>query len=217
MAEGDIWNYVGMLGFPLLPVSQYDATLGHPKAAFFTMHALKDPELPAKLKHAMSSGVLLLVTDGLKIALAGKVSLSGPNVLVLPVSGKPTRALLDSPPTNIVAIRKKMLQALGWTLEAPASWIGLYLFTDGSYVIENFANASVSLSLGSVDAEPISFQLQGRAWKHEWHNSVALNLTPATATARSAPTRPARAVLETDASDRFDPHLSGPSGAFERP
>jgi len=60
--EGNVWDYLGMLGFPLLPVAEYPAP--HTvKTALFTMHALKDPALPAKLKAAVSAGVELLVTE----------------------------------------------------------------------------------------------------------------------------------------------------------
>ena len=53
---------VGMLGLPLVPTSEIRTDV---KAAFLPVHALKDPQLPDKLKAMLGAGTPVLVTDGL--------------------------------------------------------------------------------------------------------------------------------------------------------
>ena len=59
-AEERLFSFVGMMGFPLLPVARFpDASAGEgplPASAMFTMHALKDPRLPAKLVAFVETG-----------------------------------------------------------------------------------------------------------------------------------------------------------------
>jgi len=172
---------LGMLGFPLLPVAEYPPP-GKVVAAFFTMHALKDPALPQKLTGAVSAGVEILVTDGLKRSLEGVVQLDKPNVHVLPLAhAEPVRYLLDSPPQGIEQIRNAMLKALGWGLQlaqkveytSVLDWIGLYPFADGSWVVENFANETkeVSLMVPSADGSKRSrLMLKPRSWVYHWVN-----------------------------------------------
>ena len=183
IAEGNVFDFLGMLGFPLLPVAEYPPQNGTVAAAFFTMHALKDPALPRKLTDAVHAGVEVLVTDGLKRALNGVVEAlaHAPNVHVLPLAhSKPVRDLLDNPPQGIGKLRKTMLAALGWGLElaeeqadTTLEWVGFYPFKDGSWVVENFANATKNLlltvpSVGGDTTSVVPLKLQARSWKHHW-------------------------------------------------
>ena len=50
--ESYIFDYAGMLGLPLVPVHEFPADA---PAAFFSVHALKDPDFAAKLKRSSVS------------------------------------------------------------------------------------------------------------------------------------------------------------------
>ena len=75
--EPRVFDFVGMLGLPLVPCHEFPVEA---KAAFFSIHALKDPGLPAKLKTFIAAGKPVLITDGLAERLAGKVDLTAANV-----------------------------------------------------------------------------------------------------------------------------------------
>ena len=60
--EPRVFDFVGMLGLPLAPCHEFPAEA---PAAFFSIHALKDPDLPGKLAAFIAAGKPVLLTDGL--------------------------------------------------------------------------------------------------------------------------------------------------------
>jgi hypothetical protein len=156
--ERKVFDFVGMLGIPLVPCHQFPADA---KAAFFSVHALKDPELPAKLSRFIASGKPVLVTDGLKERLTDKVDLDRDNVHMLPVDGEPKR-LLELSQNEVDSLRAFLLRPLGHTFQAPAR-VGLYLFADGSWVIENFNDEPVVTELDERQQ-----QVPSRGWIMRW-------------------------------------------------
>ena len=74
--EPRVFDFVGMMGLPLVPCYEFPADA---KAAFFSVHALKDPDLATKLSAFIAAGKPVLVTDGLAATLAGKVKLDAEN------------------------------------------------------------------------------------------------------------------------------------------
>jgi hypothetical protein len=156
--EPRVFDFVGMLGLPLAPCHEFPADA---PAAFFSVHALKDPDLPAKLTRFIASGKPVLVTDGLAGQLAGKVRLGSANVQILPVKSSP-KSLLELPQTDLDGLRAKLLAPLGRSFKAPAR-VALYLFGDGSWVIENFNDGPVAVEL---DGKPR--QVTPRGWVVRW-------------------------------------------------
>jgi hypothetical protein len=157
--EPRVFDFVGMLGLPLVPCHTFpdDAP-----AAFLSLHALHDPMLVDKLAAFIASGKPLLLTDGLAKRLAGKVPLDRSNVLLLPVKADP-KSLLALAPDVLERTRTPLLRPVGRRFEAP-SRVSLYLFDDGSWVIENF------------NAEPATVKLDGtthtvaaRGWIQHWN------------------------------------------------
>jgi hypothetical protein len=140
--EPYIFDYVGMLGLPLVPCHQFPEKA---KAAFFSIHALKDPQLPPKLANFIAQGKPVLLTDGLAKRLEGKVRLDAPNVEVLPVRGDP-KTLLALSQEEVGRIRAPLLRVLKTEFRAPAE-VGLYLFEDGRRVVENFQDQPVEVEL----------------------------------------------------------------------
>ena len=142
-----VFNFVGMMGLPLAPCHEFPADA---KAAFFSIHALKDADFVSKLTAFLAAGKPVLLTDGLAKQLAGKVNLDAPNVRILPVNGAP-KSLLQLPQTELDDCRAALLRPLRHSFRAP-NRVGLYLFGDGSWVAENFND------------EPVEVELDGRTW-----------------------------------------------------
>jgi hypothetical protein len=156
--EPRVFDFVGMMGLPLVPCHEFPDDA---RAAFFSVHAVKDPKLPEKLSKLISRGVPVLVTDGLVQRLDGRVHVDAPNVRVLAVRGNP-KSLLDLPQGDLEAIRQPLLVPLGHTFEAP-NRVALYVFADGSWVIENFNDGAVTVELDGDE-----LRVAERGWRYEW-------------------------------------------------
>jgi len=156
--EPRVFDFVGMLGIPLVPCHEFPAEA---PAAFFSIHAIKDAELPTRLAKFIASGRPVLLTDGLKEELAGKLDLSPGNVHVLAVRGEPKR-LLNLSQQELDRLRAPLLRPLGHNLRAP-NRMGFYPFADGSWVIENFHDEPATVELNGE-----SRQVAPRGWITHW-------------------------------------------------
>ncbi len=156
--EARVYDFVGMMGLPLVPCHAFPANA---EAGFFPVHAMKDPQIAQKLKAFIASGRPTLVTDGLAEALEGQVELKAANVKVLAVKGNP-KGLLDLPQADLDGIRSAMLGKLNVTFTGPGK-VGLYLFADGSWVVENFNDEAIKARLNGRDLE-----VPARGWIQQW-------------------------------------------------
>jgi len=156
--EPRVFDFVGMLGIPLVPCHEFPE---HARAAFFSCHALKDPGLVGKLGSLIGRRVPVLITDGLAEKLDGKLDLDEPNVQILHVAGKP-KALLDISRDQVDALRRPLLEPFEVRFQAPPR-VGLYLYGDGSWVIENFNDRPVTVTLGSREK-----RVAARGWECHW-------------------------------------------------
>jgi hypothetical protein len=147
-----------MLGVPLVPCHEFPTRAA---AAFFSVHALKDPGFAAKLQRLIRAGRPVLVTDGLAARLTNQVDLTAQNVQVLSVKGDP-KSLLAMPQEALDRLRQPLLRPFKTRFRAP-NQVGLYLFKDGSWVIENFNDqpAEVELNGRKLTVEP-------RGWQKMW-------------------------------------------------
>ncbi len=157
-SEKRVFDFVGMMGVPLAPCHEFPADA---RAAFFSIHALKDPDLAAKLTAFLQKGAPALITDGLAKQLEGRVALDRPNVHILPVQGDPKR-LLGLSDSEVSALRAPLLKPFGRTFAAP-NRVALYVFDDGSAVIENFRDEPAAATL---DGTP--WTIDARAWHASW-------------------------------------------------
>jgi hypothetical protein len=139
--ESYVFDYVGMLGVPLVPATELDVDA---PGAMVSHHAIADAGLRAKLGAMIDAGKPVLLTDGARSGL-GDMSLDAANVIDLPVAGGP-RSLLDLPVERLADIRSAMLAPLGIGLEAPAR-VALYPFGRDMLVVENFNPGGVSARL----------------------------------------------------------------------
>jgi len=156
--EQRVFDFVGMLGLPLAPCHEFPADA---PVAFFSVHALKDANLAAKLSAFIAAGKPVLITDGLAKGLAGKVDLAKPNVQVLPVKGAP-KSLLQLPESELNSLRAPLLGALKASFLAP-NQVALYLFSDGGWVVENFSDAPATVELNGK-----RLTVPARGWVHQW-------------------------------------------------
>jgi hypothetical protein len=157
--EARVFDFVGMLGLPLAPCHEFPSDA---PAAFFSVHALKDANLAAKLSAFIAAGKPVLITDGLAKGLAGKVDLAKPNVQVLSVKGQP-KSLLQLSESELNLLRAPLLGALKASLLAP-NQVALYLFRDGSWVIENFNDDPAKVELNGK-----RITVEARGWVHQWN------------------------------------------------
>jgi hypothetical protein len=125
---------------------------------------VKDPNLSAELSKLIARGVPIVVTDSLAQRLEGGVQLDAPSVHVLSVKNSP-KALLELPQGDLDAIRQPLLKPFGRTFKAP-NRVALYLFSDGSWVVENFGDQPATVQLDDVDME-----VAARGWRCEWNRN----------------------------------------------
>jgi hypothetical protein len=139
--EQYVFDFVGTLGLPLVPAAEIDTEV---KAAFFSVHALKDPDFSNKLKKMLGAKKPVLITDGLAERLDG-VNLNNDNLTILKVGGNP-RSLLNLTGRQLRPIRDKLLAPFGIRLEAPNK-VALYLIGVDCLVVENFNDGTVNVVL----------------------------------------------------------------------
>jgi hypothetical protein len=141
--EGEmyVFDFVGMLGLPLVPADEIDADA---KAAFFAVHSLKDPAFSDKLNKMLDAKKPVLITDGLAKKLKG-VNLKDENLTILKVDGNPHN-LLKLTRDELNSIRNKLLVPFGIRFDAPNK-VALYLIGDNCLIVENFNDEPVDASL----------------------------------------------------------------------
>ena len=153
--EAYVFDGVGMLGFPLVPCHEFPTNA---PAAFFSVHALKDAAFASKLTTFIKARKPVLLTDGLVEALTNRVKLDVANVHVLGVKGNP-KSLLGCEQPVLDELRAALLRPLKTNFKAP-SRVALYLFKDGSYVVENFRDEPVTVELNKA-----KLTVSGRGWE----------------------------------------------------
>ena len=157
-AEGTIFDFLGMIGLPLVPCHEFPAEAA---AGFFSVQALKDSGLVSQLSDFIASGKPTLITDGLAAELRGDLDLDLSNVRILKIEGTP-ESILELPQGEIDSIREGILPALGLSLKAP-SGVGFYPFEDGSWVLENFNDSEVAVELNGME-----MTIAPRGWTLAW-------------------------------------------------
>jgi hypothetical protein len=157
--EQRVFDFVGMLAIPLVPCHIFPENA---PAAFFSVHALKEPQLQSQLTRYIRSGKPVLLSDGLAKALEGKVDVKAVNVHIIPVKSEP-KTLLDVSGPELDSFRGPLLSSLKISFKAP-NRVALYLFKDESWVIENFNDSSVSVELNGRQ-----LTVAPRNWLYEWN------------------------------------------------
>ncbi len=139
--EQYIFDFVGMLGLPLVPTAEIRPDA---KAAFFSVHAIKDPDLTKKLEKMLAAQKPVLMTDGLARRL-DNVNLDDEDLIILKVNGNP-RGLLGLTRKQLKPIRDKLLAPFGIRFDAPNK-VALYLIGEDCLIVENFNDEPVDAVL----------------------------------------------------------------------
>lgn len=156
--EKCLFDFIGMAGLPLVPCHTFPTNA---PAAIFSLYALKDADFAPKLAAFIKAGKPVLLTDGLAQKLAKSVKLDLPNVHVIAVKGGP-KSLLQLSPGNLDELRAPLLAPFHSSFTAPTK-VALYLFGDGSWVVENFNDEPVNVELNH---EPLL--VAARGWHCNW-------------------------------------------------
>ena len=156
--EARVFDFVGMMGLPMVPTHKFPTSF---PVAFFSVHSLKDNEFLKYLKAYIGKGNIAFITDGLAKRIEDKINLNSSKIIVLKVSGNP-KSLLQLSQTELDEFRDKLLGPYKIKFKAPNK-VGLYLFSDKSYVIENFKDQSVE-----VEYNGKKITIQPRNWIYEW-------------------------------------------------
>jgi hypothetical protein len=143
--EQYVFDFVGMLGLPLVPTAAISTDA---EAAFFSVHALKDPAFADKLRRMLAANKPVLITDGLAKRLPG-LDLENMNLTILKLGGNP-RNLLKLTRKQINPVRNKLLAPFGMTFDAPNK-VALYLIGEHSLIVENFNDESIDATLEFSD------------------------------------------------------------------
>jgi len=109
----------------------------------FSIQALKDPEFTDKLSGILADNKPVLVTDGLASQLENVDAYE--NLTVLNVNVDP-RNILRLSREELNPIRNALLAPFGISFDAP-NMVALYLIGDDLFVIENFSDQEVEVTL----------------------------------------------------------------------
>jgi hypothetical protein len=153
-----VFDFAGMIGLPLVPCHQFPANA---PALFLSAHALADTNLADELARFIQTRRPVLLTDGLARRLGGRVNLTAANVYVLAVEAKPD-SLLALPQAQLDSLRAPLLAAFHTSFQAP-NRVALYLFTKRGWVVENFNDAPVEVTLNGR-----LLRVDARGWICHW-------------------------------------------------
>jgi hypothetical protein len=140
--EPYVFSLLGMLGLPLVPAYEINEEAG---SSIFSVHILEKPGFSNTLEEILNKGTPVVITDGLANRLTNQALLTRENLTVLKVDGEP-KNLLKLTREELKPIRDKLLAPMGMHFDAPNK-VGLYLFGDHCFVIENFDDRSVDVTL----------------------------------------------------------------------
>jgi hypothetical protein len=149
--EPYIYSLLGMLGLPLVPDYKINEQAG---SAIFPVQMLKEPGFSGTLQRMLDKGTPIIITDGLSKRLANQSLLKRENLTILKVEGKP-RNLLKLTREELKPVRDKLLAPLGLQFDAPNK-VGLYLFGDNFFVVENFNDEPVDVTLDIAKTSKVS-------------------------------------------------------------
>lgn len=150
--EEYIFDFAGMLGLPLVPATNVDPEA---KVAFFSQHALADPDFTGKLDKMLQAGKPVLLTSHLADELKEKLAPQTREVRILKVGDEP-RDLYNLTRDELDAVRKPLLAPFGIEFSA-SSRVALYLYSGDFVVIENFNDSPAEIKFSRSGAGGFSF------------------------------------------------------------
>jgi hypothetical protein len=151
--ESYIFDFIGMLGFPLIPASKITHNVS---ACFLSYHALKDRDINNKIQKLIDNNIPIVMTDGIADKLEG-IDVQKPDIYILECKGNPY-SLLDIPRETLKEIRDIVLRPFNISFDVK-SRVALYVMGDNLIALENFNNEHVDFNLSLPDIHHITQQL----------------------------------------------------------
>jgi len=139
--EQYIFDWLGMVGLPVIPAHEFPAD---EKVACFAFHAKHDRQFRSKSEAFLGRGGTAIYTESAAAAAGVSETTKGGYIFGPP---RETRGIMQLPPSAIAALRRAALQPLGLSLEGPVG-VALYLFGDRKVALESFNNQLAEMRLG---------------------------------------------------------------------
>jgi hypothetical protein len=154
LKEPYVYSFLGMLGLPLVPAQSINEQV---ESAIFTVQALKEPGFSGALQRMLNSGKPVVITDQLARLLSNQELLKNEKLTILKVGGDP-KNLLKLTREELKPVRDKLLTPLGLQFDAPNK-TGLYLFGDNYFVVENFNDEVIDVTIDFKNVSNVSKML----------------------------------------------------------
>ncbi len=140
--EPYIYDFIGMLGIPLVPLSRINTDYS---SAFFATQSWQSDFFPTLFDEFIEENKPVVITNNLKSLLDNHSIHIPDSVMVFDVPEEP-RDLYQLDQSQLQAFRTKLLRPLGFTIEGPAK-AALYLFDNGVLAIENFRDEAIQFKV----------------------------------------------------------------------
>ncbi len=137
-----IYDFLGMLGIPMAPLSTIDAAF---PCALFATQSWKQGVFPRQFNKFITDGKPVLLTHNMKDLLQSKHLEIPKSVKVIQIPQEP-RDLYKLDSKQLEEIRKPLLKALGMEISGPTC-VSLYLYDNGVMAVENFNDTAVTFSV----------------------------------------------------------------------
>jgi len=179
-----IYDFLGMLGIPMAPLSRIDSTF---PCALFATQSWQPGVFPEQFKKFINDNKPVLLTHNMKDLLQSKQVEIPRSVKVVDIPKEP-RDLYNLNDKQLVDIRKPLLKALGMEISGPTR-ISLYLYDNGVMAVENFNDTAVSFSvkfdkplsaseISSINNKALVLPGKESAKIEAKHNSITFKLQP---------------------------------------
>ncbi|RJP20172.1 MAG: hypothetical protein C4527_25445 [Candidatus Omnitrophota bacterium] len=140
--EPYVYDFLGMLGVPLVPFSRIDTNFC---AALFAMQSWQNDIFPVHFEEFSEEGKPVVITGNLHAFLQSRHFDIPDSTLIFPIPEDP-RSLYEIDPAALRRFREHLLKPLGLAVEGPTK-VSLYLYDNGVLAVENFRDESARFSI----------------------------------------------------------------------
>ncbi len=140
--EPYIFDFLGMLGVPLVPSSRIDTDY---RSALFATQSWQNDIFPVQFEEFLEENKPVVITSNLQTLLKSRRITVPDSVKVIPIPEDP-RGLYDINPDLLHQFREKLLKPFGMSVQGPTR-VSFYLYDNGIMVVENFRNEEVKFAI----------------------------------------------------------------------
>lgn len=147
--EPYIYDFIGMLGVPLVPLGRIDSSY---PAAVFATQSWEDNVFAPALREWVQAGKPVALTHHLRDLLREKNFPVPEAVSILQIPEEP-RDLYNLDEAALRHFREPLLKALGLAVEGPTR-VAFYLYDNGVWAVENFRDEAATFTIRLEAAWP---------------------------------------------------------------